>query len=312
MFHLRLIVPAAHADRTLALLRSDMAVSNIVHLPGAASNPQGDLVLCDVAREDVSALLRDLREIDVDREGSIAVEAVDVSLSAGATAAERLAPGAVADAVVWEQVEALTSELSELSYSYLAFMTLATLIAGVGILTDSLILIIGAMVVGPEFGPLAGFCVAVVERRRALALLSLRALLVGFSVAIAATIGGTLLLRAAAIAPHQPSVTSTLFISHPNGWSAVVALLAGAAGTLALTTAKSGALIGVLISVTTVPAAANVGIALAYGHWHELAGAIAQLAINLAALIASGVLTLAVQRSAFARRLSTRRTARPR
>jgi uncharacterized hydrophobic protein (TIGR00271 family) len=311
VFHLRLIVPAAHADRTLELLRRDVAVSNVVHLPDAASKPRGDLVLCDVAREDASALLQDLREIGLEREGSIAVEAVDVSLSAGATAAERLAAGAAADAVVWEQVEALASEVSELSYSYLAFMTLATLIAGVGILTDSLILIIGAMVVGPEFGPLAGFCVAVAEHRRALALHSLRALIVGFSVAIAATTGGTVLLRAAAIAPHLPALTHTLFIAKPNGWSALVALLAGVAGTLALTTAKSGALIGVLISVTTVPAAANIGVALAYGHWHELAGAAAQLAINLAALMASGVVTLVVQRSAFAHRLSTRRTARP-
>ena len=44
-------------------------------------------------------------------------------------------------------------------------MVLAALIAGAGIVTDSQILIIGAMVVGPEFGPLAGFCVAVVQRR---------------------------------------------------------------------------------------------------------------------------------------------------
>lgn len=309
MFHLRLIVPARRVNRTLELLRRDVAVSNVVHLPGAASKPQGDLVLCDVAREDASALLQDLRELGLDREGSIAVEAVDVSLSAGATAAERLAPGAVADAVVWEQVEALTSELSELSYSYLAFMTLATLIAGVGILTDSLILIIGAMVVGPEFGPLAGFCVAAVERRVDPAIRSLRALGVGFSVAIAATAGGTLLLRAAAVAPHVPSVTHTLFISTPNGWSALVALLAGAAGMLALTTAKSGALIGVLISVTTIPAAANVGVALAYGHWHELAGAIAQLSINVVALVLAGVVTLTVERSAFARRVVARRSA---
>ena len=48
-------------------------------------------------------------------------------------------------------------------------MILATLIAAVGIVTDSIILIIGAMIVGPEFGPLAGLCVALVQRRRALA-----------------------------------------------------------------------------------------------------------------------------------------------
>ena len=48
-------------------------------------------------------------------------------------------------------------------------MVLAALIAAVGIYQDSPILIVGAMVVGPEFGPIAGFCVALVQRRRQLA-----------------------------------------------------------------------------------------------------------------------------------------------
>lgn len=45
---------------------------------------------------------------------------------------------------------------------------------------------------------------------------------------------------------------------------------------LSLSTAKSGALIGVLISVTTIPAAANVGVATAYADWSEVGGATAQ------------------------------------
>ena len=60
-------------------------------------------------------------------------------------------------------------------------------------------------------------------------------------------------------------------ISNPDFFAFFVAFCAGAAGMLCLSTAKSGALIGVLISVTTIPAAANVGIALAYGDWDVVA-----------------------------------------
>ena len=67
-------------------------------------------------------------------------------------------------------------------------------------------------------------------------------------------------------------------------------------GVLSLTNAKSGALIGVLISVTTIPAASNVGVAAAYGDWREAAGAAAQLGINLASIVLAGVLTLFIQR----------------
>ena len=305
MVHVRIVAPANLAGPTLELLERSQSVINIVHLPRAAMRPDGDVVSCDVAREDVSAILSELRELGLEERGSIALDTVDTSISAAAQAAERHAAGSPADAVVWEEVETRTSESAELSGSFLAFMMLATVIAAIGILTDSIILIIGAMVVGPEFGPLAGLCVALVQRRADLARRSALALAVGFTLGIAAAFVTTLLLRAAGRGPDELNAAShpaTLFISNPNIYSVLVALAAGVAGMLSLTTAKSGALVGVLISVTTIPAAANIGVAAAYAHWDEFAGASAQLIINVLCLVAAGVLTLAVQRALFERR----------
>ena len=240
-------------------------------------------------------------------EGSIAIEDIDSQISLAAEEAERAAAGSPADAVVWEEVEARTSENIELSANFLAFIVLACLIASVGVILDSPILIIGAMVVGPEFGPLAGLCVALVERRAALAARSLVALAVGFPLAITATLLGTLALRGAGQAPDELTAAehpATLFISNPNIFSFIVALFAGVAGILSLTTAKSGALVGVLISVTTIPAAANVGVAAAYGNWDDCLGALAQLSVNLGALILAGVATAGAQRVFYARRRS--------
>lgn len=76
------------------------------------------------------------------------------------------------------------------------------------------------------------------------------------------------------------------------------------AGILALTSAKSGALVGVLISVTTVPAAANAAVALAYWVPSEAIGSGVQLMINLASITVAGVLTLLVQRARQARLLT--------
>ncbi len=303
MIHLRIVAPPTLAPQVVDALASRSSVISIVHLPGVARRPDGDLILSDVAREDASLVLADLRELGVEREGTIAIEEIDTAISQAARRAEQAAVGSPADAVVWEEVENRTSESAELSFSFLAFMVLATLIAGAGILTDSVILIIGAMVVGPEFGPLAGFCVAVVQRRLALARRSLAALAVGFPLAIAATILGTLLLRAFGRGPEAlGDHPATLFISHPDIFSAIVATLAGVAGMLSLSTAKSGALIGVLISVTTIPAAANVGVATAYGDWDEVGGAVAQLGLNLACIVVAGIATLALQRHLYRRR----------
>ena len=113
------------------------------------------------------------------------------------------------DAVVWEEVEARTSETTELGGNFLAFMVLACLIASVGIFPGSPILIVGAMVVGPEFGPLAGLCVAIVERRRDVALRSLTALAVGFPIGITAAFLFTLFCVATGLRRRRLQAAST-------------------------------------------------------------------------------------------------------
>ncbi len=305
MVHLRIVVPSDRTEKVVDLLEAMPSVCNLVFLASAARRPSGDVILCDVAREDASVVIEDLKELDIPRDGSIALEQVDSHISDAARRAEKAAPGAASDAVVWEEVEARTSESTELGGTFLLFMVLACLLASVGIFTGSAILIIGAMVVGPEFGPLAGFCVAIVERRRNVALRSLTALAVGFPIGIAAAFLFTLGCEATGLidgdfsSDHSPL---TQFISDPTTFSFIVAALAGMAGVLSLTSAKSGALVGVLISVTTILAAADIGISAALGNWAEWRGAMEQLALNLVAIVLAGVGTLYVQRLLFRRR----------
>jgi uncharacterized hydrophobic protein (TIGR00271 family) len=305
MVHLRIVVPRDRAEKVLGLLEASPSACNLVFLEGAARQPSGDVILCDVAREDASVVIEDLKELEIPRDGSIALEQIDSQLSVAAEKAERAARGAPSDAVVWEEVEARTSESIELSGNFLAFMVLACLIASVGIFTGSPILIVGAMVVGPEFGPLAGICVAAVERRLGVALRSLSALAIGFPVGITAAFLFTLVCEGVGWIDVDFSSTGnpiTQFIAEPDEWSVLVAAFAGAVGVLSLTAAKSGALVGVLISVTTIPAAANVGVAAALGNWSDWRGAMAQLALNLTVIVIAGVGVLLIERLLFVRR----------
>jgi uncharacterized hydrophobic protein (TIGR00271 family) len=305
MVHLRIVVPPELTEKVLKLLEAAVSTCNLVFLKGSALKPAGDVILCDVAREETSVLIEDMKELGVARLGSIAIEEIDSQISDAARRAERAAEGAPSDAVVWEEVEARTSEDIELAGTFLAFMTLACLIASVGIFVGSPILIVGAMIVGPEFGPLAGLCVAVVERRRGVALRSLRALAIGFPVGITAAFLFTLFCVAVGFVDSSFSIDENdlvEFIVKPDEFSVFVALFAGAAGVLSLTSTKSGALVGVLVSVTTIPAAANIGVSAALGNWSDWVGAMAQLTINLCAIVLAGVLTLYIQRAIFERR----------
>lgn len=298
MLHLRLIVPPESTGAILERLSATPGVAHIVRGSGSATRPKGDVVLCDVAREAANEVVEWLQTQEVHRRGAITVEAVEAIVSDAAAAAETLAPGHGADALVWEELESRTRVEAVLTVSFLAFMAVAATIAAVGILLDSPILVIGAMVVGPEYGPLAALCVAIVRRRHLGARVAALTLSTGLIVAAAAALVATIVFRLTDLAAQAYELGDrelTAFISHPDGMAVIVAVLAGIVGMLALTEARSGALVGVLVSVTTIPAASNVGVATAYQAWSEVGGAALQLGLNVAALVVAGVATLAIQ-----------------
>jgi uncharacterized hydrophobic protein (TIGR00271 family) len=312
MVHLRIVAPPDRADRVFAMLCATPSAIDVMRFEDASTRPDGDLVMCDVAREDASVIISELRGLGLHKDGSISISQID-TISDFADAATEHAPGAPADAVIWEELDQRTNESVELSGVFLLYMVLAAIIAAIGIILDSQILVVGAMVVGPEFGPVAGLCVALVQLRKDLAIRSALALALGFPLAIAATTLATMAFDGADLIPGGFAVQDhrlASIISQPDAFAFIVALAAGAAGMLSLSTAKSGALIGVLISVTTIPAAANIGIAIAFADWETAAGSAGQLVVNLLGILFAGTVTLYVQRLLYLRRKQRHREAR--
>lgn len=298
VLHLRLIVPADLTDVVVEQLASTPGVVHLVRGLGSAVQPDGEVVLCDVARESANEVIERLQDLGIHRRGAIMVEAIELVVSNQAEAAEASAPGEGANALVWEQLEARTRDEATLTASFLVFMAVAATIAAIGILLDSPILVIGAMVVGPDYGPIAALSVALVRRRGGHAFTALRTLAAGVLFAALVALVATLLFRLTSIAPDDYDIGErqlTAFIAHPDAMAAVVAVLAGVVGMLSLTQARSGALIGVLVSVTTIPAIGNMGAAAAFGSWGDVGGAAAQLGMNCTGLVVAGMATLLVQ-----------------
>lgn len=294
-----------------AVLAQDSGVSEVQLLQGASVKPPGDVVQALIAREAADGLIQQLRELGVGRDGSLTVTEVPTWISKDARRAETVAPGSGADTVVWTEVTQQAYADSEPNWTYFCLFSLATLLAAIAIILDSQILVIGAMVIGPEFGAIAALGVALVRRRWGLLGRAWGTLLSGVLVAALVTLLAALAGRAlgwvsaADVTAPRPQ---TGFIYHPDKWSFIVALIAASAGVLALTSARVGALSGVFISVTTIPAVANVGLGLAVGAWREVGGSLLQLALNLSGMAIAGWLTLLVQQRVW-RRVSARRRA---
>lgn len=297
VLHLRVIVPGDMRDDVLDVLRREVGVAHILVHPGAAIDPPGDVVAADIARECANDVIRELKRLDAQHRGAITLTVLDTVLSTRAHAAEDEAAGDPADALVWDELITRTREDSTLSVTFVLFLTVACLLAAIGALTDSMVTVVGAMVLGPEFGPLAAVSVALVQRRADLARRAAFALLAGFPIAVGVT--AVLALAGQAVGWLSLDTVRNIhdadFIFRVGPASFVVALLAGAAGMLSLMSSRSAALVGVFISVTTVPAAGFAAVAAILGDWGVAARSLTQLGVNLVGIVLAGVLVLVLR-----------------
>jgi uncharacterized hydrophobic protein (TIGR00271 family) len=154
-------------------------------------------------------------------------------------------------------------------------------------------------VVGPEYTAIAACCAGVALGRWSIFGRGVRLLVLSFTFAITVVTLLALGCRAFGMISLEEITRprpNTGFIWHPDQWSVVVALIAGAAGALALALSKTSTLVGVFISVTTVPAAGNLALGLAFLNGSEISGSGAQLVINLVGMLISGTLVLLLVR----------------
>lgn len=304
LVHLRVVTPPDLSAAVRSLLCDHDDTTNVVVLPGVAVDPVGDVIECDAARESISTILHGLHRLGLPAVGGIVVSTPTATPFAAAARLEARAPGDPDDAVIWDAVLGAAEQCSRPTLTYLIFLLLATMLAAVAVITDSSVLVVGAMVVGPEFSAVSAACTGLAFRRWSLLRDSLTLLVSGFVFAILVTLLVALVgVAAGLLSADQVTAPRPLtgFIWHPDRWSVVVALLAGAAGVLALTTSRSDVMVGVFISVTTVPAAGNLALGLAVRDRAEILGSGAQLVVNIGCMLLAGTLTMIGQRYAWDR-----------
>ncbi len=304
MIHLRVVSPPDVTAALVRVLGTEPAVMNLTVLPGTVRNPDGDAVQFDVLHGAANEVIARLRDLGLDQRGSIVLENVDTSISALADRVTARRGRFQQFTPVWTEVEARVTQEAAFPPSWYALLVIAGLIGAVGILTNSQILIVGAMVVGPEYAAIIGLAFGVNRRDSALALRCVAALVVGFSLAVAAALLLGLVIRGAGLEPRLYALgirpVSDL-INDPTWFSFIVAALAGVVGVVSLTEARAGTLIGVFISVTTIPAASDIGVSLAFGGNSEALGSTFQLLLNVTVLAAVAIVGLPLQRALWRR-----------
>lgn len=299
MLNVRLVSPQPLTAHVGEALVAAAGVRNVVIQPGVARRPDGDAVQFDVRDEDANDVLATLRAMGLYESGGVCVDRVEAALADGSADCRRRGALRRETAPVWEMVDAVIRAGQAYAPSFYILFVTAGLIATVGLVTNSQVLIVGAMVVGPEYNAIMGVAAGISSRHRGAVRDGLYALLWGFLATIVASLLFGLVLRASGKTP-SPFLAGVRpvadFINSPDVFSVIVAVLAGIVGVVSLTEARVNALIGVFISITTIPAAASLGVSMAYQSWGEAGGSGLQLLVNVGLLIAVGAGGLAIQR----------------
>jgi uncharacterized hydrophobic protein (TIGR00271 family) len=200
-------------------------------------------------------------------------------------------------ALVWADLLGQARVNARAAVRYLVFMAVAGVIAGFGVIEEDQVLIVGAMAVSPDLLPITAASTGIVLRRGRLIRGGVASLLLGLAVAagFAAIVAGGLNLFG--LLPPEFALHETGFAAqqHINAETIFVALAAGIAGMLAVET-RAGMAVGVAISVTTIPAAAILGVAAGIGELSKSLAALSVLGANIAMMLAGGSATLALQR----------------
>jgi uncharacterized hydrophobic protein (TIGR00271 family) len=313
MLHVRVVSPPGATEELIEKLSADPGIRNLVVLPGAARHPDGDAVQFDLITRFANPVLEELRA-HAGTVSSIVIENVDAAITASGDSGDSRDPGRSRARgrphfgelpPVWELVEANIRAGGQYPPSFFALLVIAGLIGAVGILTNSQILIVAAMVVGPEYGAIMATALGIDKRDRGAVRRGLTALVAGFALAVLATLVFGLLIRWSGHTPrlYEDGLRPVSdLINTPNVFSVIVAVLAGIVGVVSLTESRANALIGVFISVTTIPAASDMGLSAAYGSWSEARGSTFQLLLNVVLLIAVGAAGLRLQRAAWRNR----------
>ncbi len=192
--------------------------------------------------------------------------------------------------------EELTAEASNLAPSldvYVVMTVVSALIATAGLLLDSPAVVVGSMVIAPLVGPAMAASVGTVVNDHDLFSRGVRLQIGGLVLAIVTAALFALVVRYSNLIPPLADVTTIPEIRErvaPDFLSLVVAIGAGVAGVVSLTSGVSTALVGVMIAVALIPPAATVGIGLAWGAPLVAVGSgvlllVNVLSINLAALV---------------------------
>ena len=291
MRQIEVFVPAETRDAALGVLE-DEGIDYVRTLENG-NGDDGELIRFPVPAQAVESVLSALREAGVE-DDFIVVSSIETARTPRFDdLEEKYVNGQEEDdSIAREEIRSRALEMTPGRLTYYAMTALAAVVATAGLLLDSPAIVVGSMVIAPQVSAALTGTVGLVLDDRDMIVGGLTSLAMGLVVAIASAFAFAWLVRSGGIVPSTIDITAIVQVQNrisPGLLALVVGVCAGAAGAFGLATAIPVSLVGVMIAVALIPAAAAVGIGLAWGEAAVALGAGALVAVNATSILFAGL-----------------------
>ncbi|WP_222918280.1 DUF389 domain-containing protein [Natrinema sp. SYSU A 869] len=287
----QVFVPEAVRGDALRVLESEDL--DYVRTDENSNEDNGELVTFPIPTQAVDHVLTSLREVGIE-DDFIVVSSIETARTPRIEKLEeRYVNGREEDdSIAREEIRTRALNMMPGRVTYYAMTVLSALVATAGLLLDSPAIVVGSMVIAPQVSAALTSTVGLVLDDRTMVRDGLSSLAIGLGVAILSAFAFAWVVRFSGAVPSTIDITAIAQVQNrisPGLLAIVVGVCAGAAGAFGLATAIPVSLVGVMIAVALLPAAAAVGIGLAWGHATVTLGAFVLVAVNAASILLAGL-----------------------
>ncbi|MEF8829080.1 MAG: TIGR00341 family protein [Haloarcula sp.] len=288
----QLLIPTGKRDAVLGVLAEEGI--DYVLTDETSGREFTAVVTFPVPTNALEPVLEELRDVGINDDGyTVVVDANTVISSQFDELEEKYAEEEDEDRIAREELTSKANDLAPSMSNYALMTVISAIIATAGLLLDSPAVVVGSMVIAPLIGPAMTANVGTVVDDHEMFVQGVKLQAIGLGLAVGSATAFALIVRYANVIPPLADVTTVGQIRErvaPDFLSLIVALGAGAAGVVSLTSGVSTALVGVMIAVALIPPAATVGIGIAWGQPLVSLGSavlvlVNVLSINLAVLV---------------------------
>lgn len=267
---IKVTVPEEETETIVTNLRKVKGLVGLSIQRGGSLEPPGDVVSVDVVNNALNPVMQLLDKHKIGQRSGTSVSTSEPTSIVSASYSEELTRDT--NESIWEEMETTAGNESNMTANMMTMMMLSGIISAIGILTNSIHVVIGGMIISPGFVPIARMALGIITKsgafRRGLydTLKGYLPLMVGAALTMLAynllTELGIKGKQSYLEAGELTSYWTTVTIS-----SVAVSMAAGIAGGFLIATNRSVLTGGVMIALALIPTAALTAMALVTGEY---------------------------------------------